>query len=58
MTESGSGGVMGDQVGMDQLRQEQLIRRTRWLVRVESLVILLLLAWVSLEYENNLFLQS
>jgi len=49
---------MGDQVGMDQLRQEQLIRRTRWLVRVESLVILLLLAWVSLEYENNLFLQS
>ena len=34
MTESGSGGVMGDQVGMDQLRQEQLIRRTRWLVWV------------------------
>src|SRR3989454_12535399 len=49
---------MGDQVGLDQLRQERLVRRTRWLVLVESLVILGLLVWVSLEYENNLFLQS
>src|SRR5439155_26144844 len=49
---------MGDQVGLDQLRQERLVRRTRWLVLVESLVILALLVWVSLEYENNLFLQS
>ncbi len=49
---------MGDQVGLDQLRQERLVKRTRWLVLVESLVILALLVWVSLEYENNLFLQS
>ena len=43
---------------MDQLRQEQLVKRTRLLVWAESLVILGLLIWVSLEYENNLFLQS
>ncbi len=43
---------------MDQLKQEQLVKRTRWLVWAESLVILGLLIWVSLEYENNLFLQS
>src|SRR2546425_5918510 len=49
---------MGDQVGLDQLRQERLVRRTRWLVLVESSVILGLLVWVSLEYENNLFLES
>ena len=29
-----------------------------WLVWMESSVILGLLVWVSLEYENNLFLQS
>jgi hypothetical protein len=43
---------------MKQLKQEQLVKRTRWLVWAESLVILGLLIWVSLEYENNLFLQS
>src|SRR2546427_12544247 len=31
-----------------QLRQERLVRRARWLVLVESLVILALLVWVSL----------
>ena len=49
---------MGDRMDMDQLRQEQLVKRTRLLVWAESLVILGLLIWVSLEYENNLFLQS
>ena len=43
---------------MDRLKQEQLVKRTRWLVWAESLVILGLLIWVSLEYEDNLFLQS
>ena len=49
---------MGGQVGMDQLKRERLVKRTRWLVWAESLVILGLLVWVSLEYENNFFLQS
>ncbi len=49
---------MGDRMDMDQLKREQLVKRTRLLVWAESLVILGLLIWVSLEYENNLFLQS
>ena len=43
---------------MDKLERERVEKRTRWLVWAESLVILGLLVWVSLEYENNLFLQS
>ncbi len=50
--------VIEDRLDVDQLKQEQLVKRTRWLVWAESLVILGLLIWVSLEYENNLFLQS
>lgn len=42
----------------DPLREKVLARRTRWLVWVEALVILSLLVWVSLEYENNAYLQS
>jgi hypothetical protein len=49
---------MGDRMDLDRLKEEQLVKRTRWLVWAESLVILSLLIWVSLEYENNLFLQS
>src|SRR5713226_2284117 len=49
---------MGERLDMDRLKHEQIVKRTRWLVWVESLVILGLLIWVSLEYENNLFLQS
>jgi hypothetical protein len=49
---------MGDRIDLDQLKSDQLVKRTRWLVWAESLVILGLLVWVSLEYENNLFLQS
>jgi len=49
---------MGDRMDLDHLKEEQLVKRTRWLVWAESLVILGLLIWVSLEYENNLFLQS
>ena len=51
-------GAMTDTLDIDQLKQKELARRTRWLVWAESLVILGLLIWVSLEYENNLFLQS
>lgn len=49
---------MSEELGMDQLKQEQLVKRTRWLVWAESLAILGLLIWASLEYQNNLFLQS
>jgi hypothetical protein len=49
---------MGDRLDMDRLKHEQIVKRTRWLVWAESLVILGLLVWVSLEYENNLYLQS
>ena len=49
---------MGDGLDMDRLRQEQVVKRTRWMILGESLVIFGLLVWVSLEYENNLFLQS
>jgi len=49
---------MGDRLDMDRLKHEQVVKRTRWLVWAESLVILGLLVWVSLEYENNLYLQS
>ena len=49
---------MGDRMDLDRLKEEQLVKRTRWLVWAESLVILGLLIWVSVEYENNLFLQS
>jgi hypothetical protein len=49
---------MGDRLDLDRLKHEQIVKRTRWLVWAESLVILGLLIWVSLEYENNLYLQS
>jgi hypothetical protein len=49
---------MGDRFDIDRLRQEKVAKRTRWLVWVESLAILGLLVWVSLEYENNLYLQA
>jgi hypothetical protein len=49
---------MTDGLDLDGLKREQIEKRTRWLVWAESLVILGLLVWVSLEYENNLFLQS
>jgi hypothetical protein len=49
---------MGDRRDMDRLERERVVRRTHWLVWAESLVILGLLIWVSLEYENNLYLQS
>jgi len=42
---------------LDRLKEEQQARRTRWLVYVESLLILGLLIWVSLEYTNNQYLQ-
>lgn len=45
---------MGDCFDLDLSRDS----RTRWLVWAESLVILGLLIWVSVEYENNLYLQA
>ncbi|SRR6266702_2028755 len=49
---------MSERLDIDRLKRERVERRTRWLVWAESLVILGLLIWVSLEFENNLFLQS
>src|SRR5712691_1442927 len=49
---------MGDKLDVDQLRKKEFAKRTRWLVLAESLVILGLLVWVSIEYQNNVFLQS
>ena len=49
---------MSKQLDLEQLKRKEFAKRTRWLVWVESSVILGLLVWVSLEYENNVFLQS
>jgi hypothetical protein len=49
---------MPDGLDLDGLKREQIEKRTRWLVWAESFVILGLLVWVSLEYENNSFLQT
>ena len=45
---------MSDRLDLSLVRE----KRTRWLVWAESLVILGLLTWVSIEYENNLYLQA
>jgi hypothetical protein len=50
--------VMGERLDLDRLERERVEKRTQWLVWAESLVILGLLIWLSLEYDNNLFLQS
>jgi len=50
--------AMDGSLDLDRLKKEQLAKRTSWLVWIESLVILGLLAWVSIEYESNLFLES
>src|SRR5947209_19082543 len=49
---------MSDRLDLEQLKRKEFAKRTRWLVWVESSVILGLLVWVSLEYQNNLFLES
>jgi len=49
---------MSDRLDLEQLKRKEFAKRTRRLVWVESSVILGLLVWVSLEYQNNLFLQS
>jgi hypothetical protein len=49
---------MGDRLDLEQFRKKEIAKRTRWLVWAESLVILGLLVWVSIEYENNLYLQT
>ena len=50
--------AMGERLDLDRLERERVEKRTRWLVWAESLIILGLLVWLSLEYDNNLFLQS
>ena len=49
---------MSDRLDLEQLKQKEFAKRTRRLIWIESSVILGLLVWVSLEYENNPFLQS
>ena len=49
---------MSDRLDLEQLKRKEFAKRTLRLVWVESSLILGLLIWVSLEYENNLFLQS
>lgn len=49
---------MSDKLDMDRLRKNEFAKKTRWLVLAESLVILGLLTWVSIEYENNIWLQA
>ena len=49
---------MSDRLDLEQLKRKEFAKRTLRLVWVESSLILGLLVWVSLEYENNLFLQS
>jgi F0F1-type ATP synthase membrane subunit c/vacuolar-type H+-ATPase subunit K len=49
---------MGNKLDMDELRKKEFAKRTRWLVLAESMVILGLLVWVSIEYENNIFLRN
>ena len=48
---------MTDRLNVDEMRRRELVKRTRRLVWAESIVVLGLLIWVSIEYENNLFLQ-
>jgi F0F1-type ATP synthase membrane subunit c/vacuolar-type H+-ATPase subunit K len=49
---------MGDKLDMNPLRKKEFAKRTRWLVLAESMVILGLLVWVSIEYGNNIFLRN
>jgi hypothetical protein len=49
---------MSDKLDMEQLRKSEFAKKTRWLVLAESSVILGLLVWVSIEYENNPYLQT
>jgi len=49
---------MGEKVGLSDLKEKQLAKRTRWLVWAESLIILGLLIWVSVEYASNQYLQN
>ncbi len=49
---------MGETLGLEELKQKQLTRRTRRLVWVESLIIFALLTWVSIEYTNNKYLEN
>ena len=51
-------GCLSDRLDLEQLKQKEFAKRTRQLIWLESSVILGLLVWVSLEYENNPFLQS
>src|SRR6266487_4098877 len=49
---------MAREVSMASLREEQVARRAGIMVRLQSIVILLLLVWLSEEYNNNQYLQG
>ena len=48
---------MADSLSLAQLRAEQTVRRTRTVALAETLVILGLLSWLSVEYSKNMFMQ-
>src|SRR6266540_6274929 len=49
---------MAREVSVASLREEQVARRAGIMVRLQSIVILLLLVWLSEEYNNNQYLQG
>ena len=48
---------MSETLDMHRLRAEHMLRRARLAALGESFVILTLLVWLSLEYQNNFYMQ-
>jgi hypothetical protein len=49
---------MSETFDLQRLRTEHMLRRVRLAVLGESFVILTLLTWLSLEYQNNFYMQE
>ncbi len=49
---------MADSLSLAELKAEQMARRTRLVALLQSLVILALLSWLSVEYSRNAFMQE
>jgi hypothetical protein len=49
---------MSETLDMHRLKAEHMLRQARMMALGESIVILTLLVWLSLEYENNLYMQQ
>ena len=49
---------MSETLDMHRLKAEHLLRRARLAALGESFVILTLLVWLSLEYQNNFYMQK